>query len=154
FGVPMILSYTATFLERLRFYTDISGVAVDFPVTTSAEFRAAQAMFNQSPRPPTIAIGRAVNKPTTSILLSAANPTANITHTYQLIVGGKGFAETTLSFTSDATPTDAEYATLAVAALNGVAGKNYTASGAASPIGISGNAPGDWFYVMPVNPAT
>lgn len=154
FGVPMILSYTAAFTERIRFYTDISGVAVDFSVTTSAEYRAANALFGQSPRPPVIAVGRSALKPTLVMSLSAINPTTNISNTYTLTVGGKGFAETVLSFTSDATPTDAEYATLAVAALNGVSGKNYTAAGATSPITITATNPGDFFYVMVGNPST
>lgn len=154
FGVPMILSYTASFVERLRFYTDIAGVATDFPTTTSAEYRAAQAIFAQVPKPAQIAIGRSALKPTLVMQLSAVTPTANVSHTYGLTVGGKGFAETALTFTSDGTPTDAEWATLAVAALNGVTGKNYTAAGASSPVTITATNPGDFFYVQVANPST
>jgi hypothetical protein len=134
FGVPMILSYEATFSpDRLRFYTDISGVAADFPTTTSATYRAANAIFGQTPKPAQIAIGRSALKPTLVAQLSAITPTANLTYTYKLNVKGTGFADTTVSFTSDGTPTDAEYAAGMVTALNAVASKNYTATGASSP---------------------
>lgn len=154
FGVPMILSATAAFTERIRFYTDLAGVAVDFATTTSAEYLAAQAMFAQTPAPSRIAIGRSALKPTLIIQVSAVNPTANITYTYKLTVRGKGFADTVLTFTSDGTPTDAEYATLVVAALNGVASKNYTATGAASPVSVTGTTAGDWFSIEVGDPST
>lgn len=154
FGVPLILSATAAFAERIRFYTDLAGVAVDFAVTTSAEYLAAQAMFSQNPAPPRIAIGRSALKPTLVAQISAINPTSNISYAYKLTVRGKGFADTTLTFTSDATPTDAEYAAGIVAALNGVASKNYTASGAASPVTVTATNPGDWFSIEVADLAT
>lgn len=147
FGVPMILSITAAFPQRLRFYNDIAGVAADFPTTTSAEYLAAQAIFAQSPKPPKIAIGRSALKPTLVASLSAISPTSLASYTYKLTVRGKGVTTTELTFTSDASPTDAEWATLAVAALNGVVGKNYTAAGASSPLTITATNPGDWFSI-------
>jgi hypothetical protein len=154
FGVPMILSSTATFVERLRFYTDIIGVAADFPLTTSAEYRAANAMFAQIPKPVQIAIGRAALKPTLVMQLSAVSPTTNVSYTYGLTVGGKNFAEQAVTFTSDGTPTDAEWATLAAAALNGITGKNFTVTGAASPLTITANTAGDFFYIYVADPST
>lgn len=154
FGVPLILSATAAFTERIRFYTDLAGVAVDFATTTSAEYLAAQAMFSQSPSPSRIAIGRSALKPTLAYQLSAITPTSNISYQYKLTVRGKGFADTVVTFTSDATPTDAEYAAGIVSALNAVASKNYTAAGASSPVTITGNAAGDWFSIEVADPAT
>lgn len=147
FGVPMILALDATYPERLRYYTDISEVAVDFAVTTGSTYLAASAIFAQSPRPPRIAIGRSALKPTIVAQLSAVTPTSFASYTYKMTVRGKGFSDTDLSFTSDASPTDAEWATLAAAALNGVASKNYTVTGSASPLTITGNAAGDWFSI-------
>lgn len=154
FGVPLILSATAAFVERIRFYTDLAAVIVDFPVTTSAEYLAAQAMFSQSPCPTKIAIGRSALKPTLVYQLNAVTPVSNVSYAYKLTVRGKGFADTTLTFTSDATPTDAEYAAGIVAALNGVASKNYTAAGASSPVTVTATAPGDWFSIEVGDPAT
>jgi len=154
FGVGLILSATASFVERVRTYGSLADVAVDFPITTSAEYLAAQAYFAQSPSPSKLMIGRSANKPTQVYQLSAITPTSNISYTYQLRVRGKGFADALVQFTSDATPTDAEYAAGMVAALNAVVGKNYTAAGAASPVTITGNAAGDWFSIEVVDPAT
>lgn len=151
FGVPLIPSYTAAWTERTRVYNNLAGVAVDFPVTTSPEYRAAQAIFAQNPAPSTVMIGRMANKPTKVLSLSALTPTTQISYTYTLQVRGQGFADQNVTFTSDPTPTDAEWAAGIVAALNGVAGKNYTAAGAASPVTITGSVAGGWFSVEVIN---
>ena len=151
FGTGLLLSATAAWAERTRLYSSLSEVAVDFPVTTSAEYRYAQAYFAQSPAPSKLMIGRSANKPTQAYQLSALNPTSNVSYTYQVKVKGKGFSDTTVSFTSDATPTDAEYAAGMVSALNAVASKNFTASGASSPITITANSAGDWFSIEVVD---
>jgi hypothetical protein len=46
-------------LERIRYYTDINGIAQDFGVT-APEYKAAELFFSQTPRPYTLAIGRYV----------------------------------------------------------------------------------------------
>lgn len=147
FGTGLCISYTAGWAERTRLYSQYTDVLVDFPTTTGPEARYAAAYFAQSPAPAQLMIGRGANKPTKTVQVSAVNPTANISYTYQLKVKGTGFADTVVTFTSDATPTDAEYAAGIVTALNAVAGKNYTAAGAASPVTITGNAVGAWFSV-------
>src|ERR1051326_5022698 len=63
FGMPLILSCNASFSERVRLYEDLLSLAADFS-TTSPEYRAARAMFSQTPHPEEIAVGRAVGKPT------------------------------------------------------------------------------------------
>jgi hypothetical protein len=152
FGVPLIPSYTATWTERTRTYNNLAGVAVDFPVTTSPEYRAANAIFAQNPAPPLIMIGRMANKSTKLLSLSALTPTTQPSYTYTLQVRGQGFADQNVTFTSDPTPTDVEWAAGIVTALNGVAGKNYTAAGAASPVTITGSVAGGWFSVEVINP--
>lgn len=154
FGVPMYLSATAAFAERIRFYADLASVAVDFPVTTSAEYLAAQAAFSQSPAPTKFAIGRSALKPTLVYQLTAVNPTGNLNFAYLVNVKGKGVTPTQVSFTSDGTPTDAEFAAGMVTALNAVVGKNFTATGAASPVSITGTTAGDWFSIEVVDPNT
>lgn len=154
FGVPMYLSASAAFVERIRFYGDLASVAVDFAVTTSPEYLFAQAAFSQSPAPTKVAIGRSVLKPTLVYQLTAVNPTSNVLYTYLVNVKGQGVTPTQVSFTSDGTPTDAEYAAGMVAALNAVVGKNFTATGAASPVSITANAAGGWFSVEVVDPNT
>ena len=152
FGVPLIPSYTATWTERTRTYNNLAGVAVDFAVTTSPEYRAASAIFAQNPAPPQIMIGRCANKPTKTLSLTAITPTTQLLYTYTLQVRGQGFADQNVTFTSSGTPTDALWAAGIVAALNAVTSKNFTVAGAASPVAITGNAAGGWFSVEVINP--
>lgn len=152
FGVPLIPSYTASWTERTRVYNNLAAVAVDFPVTTSPEYRAAQAIFAQNPAPPQIMIGRMANKSTKVLSLSAITPTTQPNYTYTLQVRGQGFADQNVTFTSGGSPTDALWAAGIVTALNAVAGKNYTAAGASSPVTITGTAAGGWFSVEVINP--
>lgn len=152
FGVPLIPTYTATWTERTRTYNNFAAVAVDFPTTTSPEYRAAQALFAQNPAPPSIMIGRFANKPTKVLSLSAITPTTQPNYTYTLQVRGQGFADQNVTFTSGGSPTDALWAAGIVTALNAVAGKNYTAAGASSPVTITGSSAGAWFSVEVINP--
>jgi hypothetical protein len=59
FGLLLIVG-TSTKLpvgERIRFYSDMDGVAGDFS-STDEEYKAAQIFFSQAPRPSELAIGR------------------------------------------------------------------------------------------------
>lgn len=149
FGVPLILSVNAAWTERVRSYNAIEDVAADF-ATTSPEYLAASAFFSQEPAPETVMIGRAVGKPTMRYKVTAS--TVENSHAYKLLVKGPGITETTATYTSDASATDAEIAAGLVSALNAVVGKNYTASGSSSPISITGDATGNWFSVESLEP--
>lgn len=149
FGVPLILSVNAAWSERVRSYTDIEGVSDDFASNTP-EYLAASALFSQEPHPTTIMIGRAVGKPTMRYKVTASVVENN--HVYKLLVKGPGITETTVTFTADGTALDAEIAAGLVSALNAVVGKNFTATGASSPIAITGNAVGNWFSVESLEP--
>ncbi len=151
FGTLMYLSYTPTWTERARVYTSVAGVAVDFTAANGPEQLAATAWFGQTPQPPKLIIGRGANKPTKIVQMSATAPTGAATFTYLYNVQGTGITTTQVSFTSDASPTDAEWAAGVVTALNAVVGKNYTAAGATSPITITGTNPGDWFAIEVVD---
>ncbi len=148
FGTALFLSYQPAWAERTRTYGSLADVAVDFTATNPGPaYRFAQSYFSQSPAPQRLIIGRGALKPSKTVQLSALNPTSNISYQYKVLVKGTGFADATVTFTSDASPLDSEYASGMVTALNAVPGKNYTASGAASPITITGNAVGDWFSI-------
>lgn len=58
FGVPLVLGVHTRFAERIRFYTSIDGMAGDGFLTADDEYKAASAMFAQTPSPSRIAIGR------------------------------------------------------------------------------------------------
>lgn len=57
--------------ERLRLYAGIDALAADFGVE-APEYKAAELYFGQSPRPPTLAVGRWVREPAPAILRGAA----------------------------------------------------------------------------------
>lgn len=59
FGVGLVvgLGTSLPLEERIRSYSDLAGVAVDFGTTTE-EYKAAQAWFGQSPAPTRMKIGR------------------------------------------------------------------------------------------------
>lgn len=99
FGVPLILSHTASWTERVRSYTSLSAVAADF-ATTTPEYLMATALFAQSVKPTKIKIGRCANKPTQkySIVPTVANSTV-----YTVVIGS-----TSYSYTSDASATNDE----------------------------------------------
>ena len=149
FGVPLLLSAYAAFAERVRYYGSLAEVAADFPVTSSPEYLAANAIFSQEPKPTRIAIGRSALKPTQVYTISVAS--IQNTHAYVINVKGKGVTSTAATFTSDGTATDAEIVAGLVTALNAVTGNNYIAAGASSPFTVTGDAAGDWFS-LEVNP--
>lgn len=98
FGVPLILSATAAFAERIRFYASLAEVAEDFAVTTGPEYLAATALFSQSPRPTSVAIGRSALPPTQVYTMSLlAAPTVGTPIT--ISVKADGATSTDISVT-------------------------------------------------------
>lgn len=85
FGVPMLLSHSASWAERIRFYTDIEGVAADFAVTTP-EYLAATVMFSQSTGLSRLGIGRAANKPTQRWAITTFADT--LSAVYRMVLSG------------------------------------------------------------------
>lgn len=141
FGVPLILSASATWAERTRTYDSIADVAADFASTT-VEHKTATAIFSQSPRPTQIKIGRSALPPTQVYTLNVI--TVRNSYTYKINVVGEGFTGTA-SFTSDASATDGEIVVGLVAALNAVSGNNYIAAGTVSPFTVTADTANDWF---------
>lgn len=81
FGIPLILSSSATWANRVRSYSSAAGVAGDFAVTTP-EYRSAAALFSQTPSVPIVKVGRANAVPTQaySVVPTAVNNTAYTVH--------------------------------------------------------------------------
>lgn len=147
YGVPLILSASAAWSNRVRFYTSLSGVSTDFPVTSSPEYLSASALFSQTPAPSQIAIGRLTNLPTQQYVINVQ--TVRNTYAYGVNVAGQGVTTTATSFTSSGGATNDTIVTGIVAALNAVTGANYTAASTGS-VGskvctVTANAAGNWF---------
>lgn len=140
FGVPLILSHTAAWVERVRFYSSLAGVLTDF-ATTTPEYKAAAKIFAQDIPPSKIAIGRAANKPTQRWHITVAL-VANTT-AYKIRVG-----DNTATFTSDGSATNDEIVAGLLAAVNALSGDTLTATSTGSAgslvLVLTGNAPADW----------
>lgn len=76
FGVPLIASPNAAWVERTRTYNSIDAVAADWGPATP-EYLAAQVMFEQDTGLTSLMIGRCANKPTQSFTVGAVVATAN-----------------------------------------------------------------------------
>ena len=98
FGIPLIVSETATFSQRVRIYEELTDVAADFPDTTSPEYLASQAIFAQTPHPEEIMIGRSALPPTQAYLLAILSVSA--LSPYTLNVQGKGVTPTAVTYTT------------------------------------------------------
>lgn len=130
FGTPLYISYSATWPEVVRTYSQYADVLADFAIGTP-EALAANAAFAQNPHPDTFKIGRGTLPPTQqytmgAIVVSNATP-------YQVQVDGPGITSTLASYTSAGTSNLADIHNGVIAALNAVTGKNYLAAFAAMP---------------------
>lgn len=123
FGIPLLLAPNAAFPERVRSYSDLSGVNVDFANTTP-EYKMARAIFSQNPHPEIIKMGRCakLNQIYTVTILSVLNLTA-----YTVYVNDIGY-----TYTSDGSATNDEIVAGLVALIN--AGTGDTLSAAATGV--------------------
>lgn len=128
FGIPLVLGSSSKISpDRIRTYGSISDVAADF-ATSDAEYKAANAIFAQSPKPSKIKIGRRLAEATQIVTVTPDISVQAIQHYIQTING------VVFDFTSDATPTAAEVVTGLSALINAAVGLGVTASGSTTLI--------------------
>jgi hypothetical protein len=152
FGTALILgAFSKAWAERTRFYTDLAGgVDVDFAAGTP-EYLAASALLKQNPRPERIAIGRGALVPTQKFKLTIPTPFAQVITTFSIELDGVVY-----SFTSDATPIQAEVAQGLTDAINaGTATHKLVAVKDAGNgfLTLTNNTVGDWCRVRMVDQA-
>lgn len=135
FGTPLILSYSAAWPERVREYSELTAVALDF-ATTTPEYKQASAVFSQNPRPPKLLIGRGALKPTQRYALT---PVVLNSYTYRVKVNG-----TEVSFTSDASATATEIIAGLKAAIDALA-LPITTTDQTTFLRAVANSAGAWF---------
>jgi hypothetical protein len=153
FGIPLIVSHSASWVERVRTYESASDVQADF-ATTTPEYLSAAAIFAQSPHPEEIMIGRAALKPTQTFVIGVAQVLSNTKYAVNVVAPGATVANP-YTYTSDGSATNDEIVGGLVALLNGIVGKNFTAAATGS-VGsqvctVTGNAPGNWFSIQVVD---
>src|SRR5882757_6145708 len=92
FGVPLLVSYGATFPERVRYYSGLDGLVTDGFSTTSIEYRTATALISQERRPTLLGIGHASNKPTARFTIRASALSPSGPRLYVINGAAAGFA--------------------------------------------------------------
>lgn len=132
YGVPLVLAADAAFAERVRFYSDLSGVLADFAVTT-ATYKMCAKVFAQPTRPPQVAVGRLALLPTQRF---AVTPTALNTTVYSGTLNGLPW-----TFTSDGTATVTEIIAGMKAAIDALA-QAVTTSDQTTFLRVLANVPG------------
>ncbi len=145
FGVPLILAADCPggFTERVRFYTTLAGVLVDFANTT-ATYKMAAAVFAQTPKLPRLAVGRLALKPTQRWALT---PIAGDLVNYQMKVNGN-----LISVTSDGSGTVTEIIALLKTAID-LLSLGITVSDQTTYMRIVANTAGATFSVESLNVA-
>jgi hypothetical protein len=126
FGTPMVVAYHTLNSDRVRTYSSLAAMSADGFRSHDAAYRAAAAVFAQTPRPRRIKIGRRALAPTQVIRLTPVAPSAG--EVYSLRIDGLA-----VTFTADGTPTVAEVCTGLHAAIGALAVANaIVATGASS----------------------
>lgn len=64
FGTPLCLGYHTRFADRFRDYTSLQGMLADGFTVNDQVYKLAASAFSQSPRPPSVRVGR-INTPAT-----------------------------------------------------------------------------------------
>lgn len=129
FGIPLVLGGTGSQMspDIVRKYGSITDVAADF-ATSDAEYKAANAIFSQSPRPQYIKIGHRTAEIAQVVTVTPNVATQAIQHYIETING------IIFDFTSDATPTASEVVAGLTALINAAVGLGVTASGSSTLI--------------------
>lgn len=138
FGMPLVLSASATWPEWIRYYTSLLGVAADFAPGT-AEYGSAVKLFSQKPRPPKIAIGRLAHPPT---MVWTLTPVTTNNTTYGFTFDGHHVSVNYV----DSTPTAAELVALLKTAFDALA-LPVTSSGSGTLI-LTSNVAGAWHQLV------
>lgn len=153
FGTSLILSAEATFPERVRTYTDATGVDADFPAT-GPTYLAALAQFAQNPRPEQVKVGRLALAPTQkwTIDLGSAGILNSTRYRLQVIdaLGNKQNAD----YTTTSSATEADLWSNLATAFNALTGPTATAvdTGPGTSLVITGDSAGAWHAISVITP--
>lgn len=139
FGTPLIVSYNATFSERVQEYTDIADLPAAGMATTTPEYKAAAALMAQDIAPASFKIGRGALPPTQTYTIT---PVASSSAVYSGTVDG-----TAWTFTSDASATLAEVCTGIAAAIDALASASFTVTSTGTTVTVVAVAAGSYIAV-------
>lgn len=147
FGLPLILGAAKAFaaaLDLIRFYSGLSGMTSDGFAVTDPEYLAAQAIFQQNPTLPQVAVGRRTRLPTQQFKITVL--TAIVGKTYTVVVNGVAKSYTAVG--GDTTTTIAAALATAIGTPTGFG----AASSSVAIITITASAAGNWARIAAQNP--
>jgi len=131
FGVLAILTHDAPFTDRVRYYGATSEAVTDGFASDHPVYRALARIFAQEIKPDRVAVVLTSTDVTQSYTVGVASVEDETE--YAINVAGQGFADTAVTYTSDASATNDEITAGLVTALNAVASRSYTAASIGSP---------------------
>ena len=137
FGTPLILSNHSKFTDLVREYTDLAGLVSDGFASTSPEYKAANAIFAQSPRPPKVKIGR---RGTPSTMKYTLTPVAKDDTDYRVTIDGVDYV-----FTSGTSATASDIVTGLIALINVSATDGIVTASGSTTLVLTADAAGVWF---------
>lgn len=136
FGTPCVLTYHTRFPELYRTYGNLTEMTDDGFTTDDFAYKMTAAIFAQSPKPPTVVVGRRATPVIRDVKLTPKTPLLAST-AYTLTINGTDF-----TFTTDATPTAAEI-TAGLVALIDAGAENVDATDNTTDLDIeAADAPG------------
>lgn len=142
FGTPCVSAYHTVFPERARVYTDTDDMITDGFPSGHPAVAAVAGLLAQNPKPSRVIVGREENTEKAKINITPVSPlTAEFE--YKANLNGKEAA-----YTTDATPTAAEWCTGMKAAIDAL-GENVTVTDNTTDIDIEADSVADnfLFYV-------
>jgi hypothetical protein len=156
FGTPLILAGDCPggFTERVRTYTDLSGLSADGFSVNGATYKLATRLLAQNPRPDRFMVGRLANKPTQAWDIDLGSAGILNSKKYQLqVVDPTGLTQNAI-FTTDGSATEAELWVGLAAAFNTLTGPTVTATSAGGDTHMTlvADVAGTWHGISVLDP--
>ena len=148
FGLIGVLTHKNHFSGRSKLYSRTADMITDGFGSDSPEVRCVSQILKQPTHPPRVLLIKALS--TVTMIYTIKVTSVLNTTDYKVTIGGEGFAQTTVTYTSDGSATNDEIVDGLLALLNAVVSKNFTCTtsgGSGSHVlVITGNASPNWFY--------
>lgn len=139
FGTPIVLSDHNLYNDRVRAYSTLAGLTGDGFSTTSPEYLALEAIFEQQPSPPQVLLGRRANRVTQKVDTTIESAVAGVI--YGITLNGVDY-----TYTATGGDTATTIATALYTALGTQSGLTIT-NPSAGVVRVVASAAGTWFRI-------
>lgn len=143
FGTPLLMTYHTAWTDKIRTYTDLSGLISDGFTSHSPTYRMAQSLLSQNPRPERFKVGRLTTQPTVTYTLTMTSATQGDKVSFT-VVEPLGGTEVPVTYTIGSSETTTTVATAVELLVEAVSGVNSSSSGAV--ITVTPATAGDLIY--------